>query len=374
MLRGQGEAISLRSLRSLRDALNDVLDDGGINVGDSPIKYTATATSISTTIGSAAGAQVLHDPHLMTLIIGWLFHERHTLASRLALGQAALMSREWRHISRQTCFWRPLVRELMPVVGDCEESMVQGRGYEGYFACLAQYGKCLVEKRVKTGEGDVLENLEMHVEVWDAGVVSARIYSAMGSIRTTIVQGTTPEDPLTVILRISGPHRKEVAGPAFSAADRDPVQRRFPTIVDCFQASHLLDNPLHLCMRVMVSDRQTGNMALVWESGKTMKYDVTSCAEWVSDYVPGIAYFVRSAGWTALRRCQADGSWSSGEEELSAYAGFLLQALPNQEGVDETEKKFVAATLPTFHSSFADLHFNMPDAKTVASFLRSLLK
>ena len=197
----------------------------------------------------------------------------------------------------------------------------------------------------------------------------------MGPIRPNIISGTTPEDPSTVLLRITGPHRKEVAGPAFSAADLDPAQRRYPTIVDCIGAGQQTTNPLHLCMRVTVTDRETGKMALLWQSGKGMKMSVNSCAEWVSQYLPEGGYYIRSTGWTPLRRLQSDGSWSSGgQEELSAHAGFLLKRLPEQEEVDETEKKYMAAIVPSFHSSFGDIQFNVSEAKTAATFLRSLLE
>jgi len=392
MVQGQGEAApGIQSLQSLRDALDIVLGDGGSkedgvtgphqvpNEGSAAATQQSTSKTTSTTTVAAgpsgACAQVLQNPHLLSPIIDWLFHESHTLASRVALGQTALVNKEWQYISRQTCFWRPLVRALLPVVGDSDECMVQGRGHESYFACLSQYGKCLVQKQVKTGDDDVFAGLELHMEVWDAGVSSTRIYSAMGPIRPNIISGSTPEDPSTVLLRITGPNRKEVAGPVFSAADLDPAQRRYPTIVDCIGAGQQTPNPLHLCMRVTVTDSETGKMALIWQSGKSMKMSVNSCAEWVSQYLPEGGYYIRSTGWTPLRRLQADGSWSSGgQEELSAHAGFLLKRLPEQEEVDETEKKYVAAIVPAFHSSFGDIQFNVSEAKTAATFLRSLLE
>jgi len=60
----------------------------------------------------ATRAQVLEDAQILTSIIGWLLHERDSLPSRMALGQTALVSKECRrYISRQTCFWRPVVRD-----------------------------------------------------------------------------------------------------------------------------------------------------------------------------------------------------------------------------------------------------------------------
>jgi hypothetical protein len=62
-----------------------------------------------------------------------------------------------------------------------------------------------------------------------------------------------------------------------------------------------------------------------------------------------------------------------GRAKISANARFLLKILPNQEDLDEREKKYMAAIVPAFHSSFGDIQFKVPKAKTVATFLRSLL-
>jgi hypothetical protein len=113
----------------------------------------------------AACTKVLHNPHLLTPVIDWLFHERHTGPSRVALGQTALVCKDWRHISRQTCFWRPLLRQLRPVIGENDESLVHGRGHEGHFAFLCNYGKCLVERQLVVGEVDLLDGLELQMEV-----------------------------------------------------------------------------------------------------------------------------------------------------------------------------------------------------------------
>lgn len=214
-----------------------------------------------------ACAKVLHNTNLLTPIIDWLFHEHHTLPSRVALGNIALVCKDWRHISRRTCFWRPLLRELLPVVEANDESMVQGHGQEKHFAFLCNYGKCLVEKKVLTGDKDLFDGLELQMEVWNAGnaeLPSHRIYSAVGPIEATKI---TP----MVALRMRGAQRKEVAGPVFSTADLDPVQRQYPTIAECFSTAHEANTPVHLCLRVIVLDRQRGRMALVWESGKEAK-------------------------------------------------------------------------------------------------------
>ena len=166
----------------------------------------------------------------------------------MALSRIALVSKEWRHISRQACFWRPLVQALLPPARTNEENLVQGQGHEGYFDCVCHYGNCLTEKHVLTGESAFFEGLEMHMEVWNAGVPSGRIYSAIGPIQADIARGETPEDPPITLLRIIGPLRKEIAGLSFSTADFDPLNKQYRTLGDCFQAARSRINPLHLCV------------------------------------------------------------------------------------------------------------------------------
>ena len=119
------------ALRTLSDALDIVLGDGGSSDGAkkkrvagipddqlSNMQRIALLTTSSTSVAvlRSATSKVLHTENLMTSIVGWLFHERHTVASRVALDQISLVNKECQRISRQTCFWRPLVRELLPVM------------------------------------------------------------------------------------------------------------------------------------------------------------------------------------------------------------------------------------------------------------------
>jgi hypothetical protein len=380
------DATATHTLRTLRDAFDDVLGDGesresakrkrvepaqenNLTENQDVIVPNPSTIDISTAPSTACAKVLQSKPgHLLTSIIGWLFHERHTLPSRVALGQTALVSKEWCHISRQTCFWRPLVRALLPAVGSNDESMIQGRGRKGYFDCVSNYGKCLAESHVVTGDSDLFDGLELQIEMWNGGALPLRIFSAVGPIRTTSVDGTTPGSPPTVILRITGPHRKEVPGPAFSAADLDPVQRRYPNLKECFDGAQDLANPLHLCMRVTVTDRHSGKMALVWSSlGKEKEYLLADCADWVYEYLPGVSYFLRSAGWTRLYRRNRNHSFS-------AYVGCQLHLLPGQENIDEIDKKHMMGIVPSHHASFGEMVFKTGESKTVATFLRSLLE
>lgn len=276
----------------------------------------------------------------------------------MALGQTALVSKEWCYISRQTCFWQPLVGALLPSVGANDESMVHGRGRKGYFDCLSNYGKCLTGRHVLTGDSILFDCLELQMEVWNDGALPLRIFSAVGPIHAS--SGALNPQPFT-LLRITGPHRKEMPGPTFSAADLDPMQRRYPTIVECIQSSHALANPLRLCMRVTVTDRQTGKMALVWSSlSKEMQYLLNNCAAWVHEHFPGVCYFLRTAGWTRLYR-------RNHQEKISAYVGCQLHLLPGQENIDEINKKHMTRIDPSHYDSFAEIIFKTGEAKTVAT-------
>lgn len=349
VLQGEDKAANvMHSLRTLRAALDDVLGDGAsrdsakrkradpdqddkITENQDTDAPTPAASTISTE-HSTACARVLQTTPLLSTIVGWLFHERPTLASRVALGQTALVSKEWLHISRQACFWRPLARELMLA------ALREGRDQEGYFDCLASYGKCLVERQVLTGDSALFDGLELHIKIWNAAVLSGgRIYSAVGPIRAEAV------DSAVTRLIVTGPQRKEVAGPAFFAVILDPVEREYSTIVDYIDNAHELNNPLHLCVRVRVMDSGTGKMALVSESGKLTRYFASDRnALLLQNLLPGAAYTVCSAGWTRLHfRGQKKASSSyhhvEGLEEMSAYNEFPLQLLPGQGHVNETE-------------------------------------
>lgn len=192
---------------------------------------------------------------------------------------------------------------------------------------------------------------------------------------------TWPDKPSIVILRMTGPQRIEVAGPAFSAVDLEPQEQRYPTLKACVGDAHLSSNPLHLCVRVMVTDSRSGKTALIWQSGKLRRYTLNSCQQWVRDLVPGAAHYLRTAGWTQLHHEPRKGpflfSGAAEEEkkkEINSYFGLGLYTLPGQEGVEEKEKKYVAASVPGYHSTLGEMHFNVPEAETVATFLRSLLE
>lgn len=377
--RDKGTAAATLVLKTLRDALDKVLEDGGSNdsakrqrpdsaPGNKLTAYPLNAITFGMVCPTACARVLLHDPHLLTSIIGCLVHERHSLPSRVALGLTALVSNEWRRTSRQICFWRPLAQELMAATVVDDESVMDGRDPEDYYKNLCSYGKCLRDRSVVTGHTALLEGLELHMEVRNAAAPSGRFYSALGPIG---IAEPARSNPNIVILRIVGPQRKEIAGPAFSAAILDPEHQRYSTLASCLTDAQDASNPLQLCVRMRVIDRQTGKTALLWSSDKSMRYYTEGCAQWVRDTLPRAAHYFRSAGWTHLHR---RGKNHERQEEISAYVGLPLQVLPGQVGVSDAEKKYVVGILPQRRTSLVEIIFNSSDAKAVATFVRSLLE
>jgi hypothetical protein len=122
-----------------------------------------------------------------------------------------------------------------------------------------EVGRCLMERRVRWRD-DWWEGLRLHVEVWD-GRDGLRMLSVEGQL------GVKVENAYGVV-RVTGPDRREVVGPAFSAASRNSEHHRFDDIKDYFNRAHEEGMPARLCTRMVVRDVRSGRRALLWESGK----------------------------------------------------------------------------------------------------------
>jgi hypothetical protein len=90
--------------------------------------------------------------------------------------------------------------------------------------CVLERGHCHRDQRAWVG-GTWWGHLRLQVEVWDM-LDETCLLSAEGRMGLT----DHPHE-----LRLEGADRVEVVGPAFSAASRDPVQRRFASIDDYFR-------------------------------------------------------------------------------------------------------------------------------------------
>jgi hypothetical protein len=118
----------------------------------------------------------------------------------------------------------------------------------------------------------------------------------------------------------------EVRGPPFSAASRDPEQRRFARIEEYFTEGHQSDYPCNLCVRVTVKDQRTGKGGLLWEEGKGT---VRRC-ERIDD-----RHIHVSSEASIMVGGRGDG--------LRCSTGFFLRQAPDQEGVAEQDRLYRAA-------------------------------
>jgi hypothetical protein len=178
--------------------------------------------------------------------------------AREDVGRAAAVCRVWREAAYGEDVWGRMASLVMPVVG--AGGLGLGRDSRGY---VAEVGRCLMERRVRWRD-DWWEGLRLHVEVWD-GRDGLRMLSVEG--RLDVVAGGDH-----TIFQVTGSDRREVVGPVFSAASRDPEHHRFDGIRDYFNHANEEGLPAVLCTRVVVRDVRSGRRALLWETGKSHRW------------------------------------------------------------------------------------------------------
>jgi hypothetical protein len=170
----------------------------------------------------------------------------------------ALVCRQWREVSLSEGLWAGVEEEVVPLLRREEEG---GRRLVGRDR-LVRYGRLLVTERRIWSERDWTAGLELHVEVFDR-MDGLQMMSARGG-----VQCMAGHNANAIRVYLDGYPNEEVRGSSFSAASRDPEQRRFPTIEDYFAEGGELGYPCSLCVRVTVRDQRTGKGGLLWEEGK----------------------------------------------------------------------------------------------------------
>jgi hypothetical protein len=127
---------------------------------------------------------------------------------------------------------------------------------------LVQYGRQLVTERRVWSDENWGVGLELHVEVFDR-MDGLQMLSARGRL----VYEVTEEGECTVV-QLEKVAAGDARGSSFSAASRDPEQRRFANIEAYFSQGDQLEYPCSLCARVTVRDQRTGRYGLLWEEGK----------------------------------------------------------------------------------------------------------
>jgi hypothetical protein len=181
-------------------------------------------------------------------------------------------------------------------------------------------------------------------------------------------------------LRIVGADRPtvwlEVMGPAFSAASRDPVQRRFASIDDYFRRGPGGTVHEEILVRVWVRDETTGRQALLWDAyhagGQLLCGDVDP-GDLMRPHLPEGSCHVRQADYLPIYSLALPG------QALRACMGFYVRPEAGQEGVAEADKMWRVAggdhDNSDDHNSFFNLQFHEDVTEAqLASFITSLLQ
>jgi hypothetical protein len=157
----------------------------------------------------ASRATVVSSPELLEHVLSFLAGGK--LEAIGDLGHAALVCRSWwREAALGEELWGRVASEVMPAM----ERRVPEVGAR---QCVLERGLCHRDQRAFVGKTWRL-GLRLQVEVWDL-LDETCLLSAEGRMGIA-------EDPLE--LGLVGADPCEVVCPAFSAASRDPEQRRLP--------------------------------------------------------------------------------------------------------------------------------------------------
>jgi hypothetical protein len=191
-----------------------------------------------------------------------------------------------------------------------------------------QYGRVLLAERRIWSDHDWVAGLELHVEVFDR-MDGLQMMSARGPLLVEVdeADGVIAFDlpPLPAV---------EVRGPSFSAASRDPEQRRFANIGAYFTQGHRSGYPCNLCVRVTVRDQRTGKGGLLWEEGKgTARVSTNPMAFW-EDRLPEGTKVVAS------HKSSMVGARGEGQD---CWTNFYVCPEPDQEGVAEEDRLYHVA-------------------------------
>jgi hypothetical protein len=235
--------------------------------------------------------------------------------ARRDLGRAALVCRSWREAAVGEELWGRVAAEVMP-------AMRRRLSEVGARRCVLEHGHCFRDQRAFVGEAWRC-NLRLQVEVWDT-LDEFCLLSTAGEM-------VMSPHPHSLILR--GADRVEVVGPAFSAASRDPVQRRFASIDDYFRRPEGTPEE-GIGIRVYVRDERTGRQALLWDArygGEKLSCEDVHPNNPLRPFLPeGIQ--VRQADFLPLYSPALPG------QALHACVVFYVRSEAGQEGVAEADK------------------------------------
>jgi hypothetical protein len=228
---------------------------------------------------------------------------------------------------------------------------------------LVRYGRQLFAARRLWSGNHWNEGVELHVEVFDR-MDGLQLMSARGQLGWEV-----DEEEKHVQLFLNNPDDDplvEVRGASFSAASRDPEQRRFANIGAYFTEGHLWEYPCSLSVRVTVWDRRTGKLGVLWEEDKG--------TEWVF-LDPDSFGQQRLPEGTKLVGSKAVGMVGIEGDGLCCDTNLYLLSEPDQEDVAEQDRRYrVAVTEDTNDRAHPfSLSINSTDVGRVGSIIRSLL-
>jgi hypothetical protein len=332
-------------------------------------KRARTSTSTSTSPGDigcpprplitarhASRTAVVSSPELLQHI--FIFLAGGKIEPREDLGRAASVCRSWRDAAVGEEVWGRVASKLMPAMEWRVEEV-------GARRCVLERGLCHRDGRAFVGN-DWEWDLRLQVEVWD-DTDDMRLLSAEGQIHVSVHPHA---------LTLTGDDRVEVVGPAFSAASRDPVQRRFASIDDYFRRGPEGTVDEGIRVRVYVRDQVTGRQALLWDTsygGDKLQCTALTPNNPMRPHLPEGSLRVRQADFLPIYSPALPG------QALRAHVGFYVRPTAGQEGVAEEDKMWRVAGGDEDnygdHNSFFYLMFD-GDVTTaqLASFIKGSLE
>jgi hypothetical protein len=192
---------------------------------------------------------------------------------------------------------------------------------------LVQYDRLLLTERRIWNEYDWGAGLELHVEVFDR-MDGLQLLSARGALGCKVDE----RDDVQVYLKAN--LDVEVRGASFSAASRDPEQRRFANIGEYFSQGHRLEYACSLCVRVTVRDQRTGKGGLLWEEGKTtLRVLQDPIPVWENRLPEGAKEVISHESSMVGARAEGFGCWTA----------FHVCPEPDQEGVPDGDRLYHVA-------------------------------
>jgi hypothetical protein len=303
----------------------------------------------------ASRTAVVSSPELLQHVLNFLAGGKPE--AREDLGSAALVCRLWREAAMGEELWVRVASDIMP-------AMRRRVSEVGARRCVLERSHCHRVQRAFVNDS-WWSSLRLQVEVWDL----------LDHFLLLSAEGEMDMDPHPHDLSLIGTDRVEVVGPAFSAAGRDPVQRRFASLDDYFRRGEDTVEE-GILVRVYVRDERNGRQALLCEinfEGEDFECEDVLPDDPLRPYLPEGSRRVQQAEYLPIYSPTLPG------QALRARVGFYVCPEAGQEGVAEADKMWRVAGGDEDnyddHESFCDLQFD-DDVSTaqLATFVRGLLE